>query len=472
MRSGVPEKKLEIAEADLRGSGRKPRTTQASGTKSPGNEAHPEPRKPDLIETMLERGNLLRALQAVEANQGAAGIDGMEVGQLRAYLREHWAETKEQLLHGSYEPRPVRRVDIPKPGGQGTRMLGIPTVLDRLIQQAINQVLTPLWEPVFSAHSYGFRPGRSAAQAIKAAQNHVNSGRRWVVDLDLEKFFDRVDHDVLMARVARRVKDQRLLKLIRRYLESGIMHGGVVEPRNEGTPQGGPLSPLLSNILLDDLDQELERRGHRFCRYADDCNVYVRSQRAGQRVMASLTKFLGEQLKLTVNLAKSAVDRPWKRKFLGFSLTAEKMSRVRVAPQSVERFRDQLRQKFREGRGRNLRAFLDDLKPQLRGWCGYFGVADTRKVFEDLDQWIRRKLRCLEWRKWKRSRTRRKRLIALGLDRERARLSAFNGHGPWWNSDTSHLHTALPTSYFRIRGLISLVDEVNWLAALRAARSL
>lgn len=421
---------------------------------------------------MLERGNMLRALQAVEANQGAAGIDGMEVGQLRQHLRDHWAETKEQLLNGSYEPRPVRRVDIPKPGGKGTRMLGIPTVFDRLIQQAIHQVLTPLWEPGFSAYSYGFRPGRSAAQAIKAAQSHVNSGRRWVVDLDLEKFFDRVNHDVLMARVARRVKDQRMLKLIRRYLESGIMHGGLVEPRSEGTPQGGPLSPLLSNILLDDLDQELEKRGHRFCRYADDCNVYVRSQRAGQRVMASLTQFLGAKLKLTVNLTKSAVDRPWKRKFLGFSLTAEKTSRVRVALQSVERFCDKLRQKFREGRGRNLRAFLEDLKPQLRGWCGYFSVADTRTVFEDLDQWIRRKLRCMEWRKWKRPRTRRKRLIALGLDRERARLSAFNGHGPWWNSGTSHVNAALSTSYFRKLGLISLVDEVNWLAALRAARSL
>jgi RNA-directed DNA polymerase len=472
MRSGVPEKKIEISEADWGESGRKLRMAPVSGTKSPGNEEITEPRKPDLIEMMLERGNMLKALKAVEANQGAAGIDGMEVKRLRQHLREHWAEIKEQLLNGSYEPRPVRRVDIPKPGGKGTRMLGIPTVSDRLIQQAIHQILTPLWEPGFSEHSYGFRPGRSAAQAIKAAQNHVNSGRRWVVDLDLEKFFDRVNHDVLMARVARQVKDQRMQKLIRRYLESGIMQGGLIEPRSEGTPQGGPLSPLLSNILLDDLDQELEKRGHRFCRYADDCNVYVRSQRAGQRVMASLTKFLGDKLKLTVNLAKSAVDRPWKRKFLGFSLTAEKTSRVRVAPQSVERIREKLRQKFREGRGRNLRTFLEGLKPLLRGWAGYFSVADTRQVFEDLDQWIRRKLRCMEWRKWKRPRTRHKRLIAMGLDRERARLSAFNGHGPWWNSGSSHMNAALPTSYFRKLGLISLIDEVSWLTAVRKAKSL
>jgi len=286
---------------------------------------------------MLERGNLFKALQAVEANRGAAGMDGMEVGQLRNYLRGQWAGIREQILNGTYVPRPVRRVDIPKPGG-GTRMLGIPTVLDRLIQQAMHQVLSPLWEEGFSAHSYGFRPGRSAAQAVKAAQEHIRSGKRWVVDVDLEKFFDRVNHDVLLARVARRVKDRRMLKLIRCYLESGIMQQGLVEPRTEGTPQGGQLSPLLSNILLDDLDKELERRGHRFCRYADDCNIYVSSRRAGERVMTSLSRFLREKLKLTVNPKKSAVDRPWKRKFLGFSMTAQRGCRVRVAPQAVERF--------------------------------------------------------------------------------------------------------------------------------------
>ncbi|HEX5219466.1 MAG TPA: group II intron reverse transcriptase/maturase [Verrucomicrobiae bacterium] len=470
MGEAAPEKTIETSEVDLRGGSRKLRPAQASGANSPGAEEQTEPRKPDLIETMLERGNLIRALQGVERNAGAAGSDGMETSQLRRYLLEHWDRIKEQILNGSYEPRPVRRVDIPKAGG-GTRRLGIPTVLDRFLQQAIQQTLSPIWESVFSAHSYGFRPGRSAQQAIKAAQSQVRSGRRWVVDLDLEKFFDRVNHDALMARIARRVKDERMLRLIRRYLESGIMLGGVVEQRVEGTPQGGPLSPLLSNILLDDLDQELEKRGHRFCRYADDCNIYVGSRRAGERVMQSLIRYLWEKLKLTVNRIKSAVERPWKRKFLGFSLTAEKESRVRVAPQSVERFRDKLREKFREGRGRNLRTFLEGLKPLLRGWAGYFSVAQTRGVFEELDQWIRRKLRCMEWRKWKRGRTRCKRLTTLGLDGKVARASAFNGHGPWWNSDASHLNAALPTAYFRRMGLLLLIEEVDWQTALKAARS-
>jgi RNA-directed DNA polymerase len=471
MRDGEPEKKIEISEADQRGQGRKPEAAQASGSSFPGRKEQAGPKQPDLIERMLERGNLLKALQAVEANRGAAGVDGMEVKQLRAYLREHWAEIRQQILSGSYEPRPVRRVDIPKTGG-GTRMLGIPTVLDRLIQQATHQILSPLWEAGFSPHSYGFRPGRSAAQAVKAAQAHIQSGKRWVVDVDLEKFFDRVNHDVLMARVARKVKDQRLLKLIRRYLESGIMQQGLVEPRSEGTPQGGPLSPLLSNILLDDLDKELERRGHRFCRYADDCNIYVGSRRSGGRVMGSLTRFLKEILKLAVNPKKSAVDRPWNRKFLGFSMTVHRECRVRVAPQAVERFKEAMREKFREGRGRNLRAFLESLKPKLRGWASYFSVAETRNVFEDLDQWLRRKLRCMEWRKWKKPRTRMRKLVALGLDRGRARESAFNGRGPWWSAGASHMNAALPTAYFRRMGLISLQDEVLWFTTLREQRSL
>ena len=471
MREAEPEKKIEISEADQRCQGRKPEAAQVSGSNFPGGKEQTGPKPPDLIERMLERGNMLKALQAVEANQGAAGVDGMEVKQLRIYLREHWAEIREQILNGSYEPRPVRRVDIPKPGG-GTRMLGIPTVLDRLIQQAIHQILSPMWEPGFSVHSYGFRPGRSAAQAVKAAQGHIRSGKRWVVDVDLEKFFDRVNHAVLKARVARKVKDQRLLKLIRRYLGSGIMQQGLVEPRNEGTPQGGPLSPLLSNILLDDLDKELERRGHRFCRYADDCNIYVGSRRAGRRVMESLTRFLKEILKLAVNPKKSAVDRPWNRKFLGFSVTAHRECRVRVAPQAVERFKEAMREQFREGRGRNLKAFLESLKPKLQGWANYFSVADTRTVFEDLDQWLRRKLRCMEWRKWKKPRTRLRKLTALGLDRGRARESAFNGRGPWWNAGASHLNVALPTAYFRKRGLISLLEEVLWCTTLRQQRSL
>lgn len=472
MKGREPEKKIETSEADLRGSGRKPRRARSSGSNLLRNEAQPAPRQPELIEMMLERGNMLKALKAVERNGGAAGVDGMEVTQLRGYLREHWSTIREQILSGKYQPRPVRRVDIPKPGG-GTRMLGIPTVLDRLIQQAIHQILTPLWEPEFSAHSYGFRPGRSARQAVKAAQNYVNQGKRWVVDMDLEKFFDRVNHDVLMARVERKITDERMLALIRRYLESGIMQQGLVEPRTEGTPQGGPLSPLLSNILLDDLDKELERRGHAFCRYADDCNLYVCSQRAGQRVMSSLTKFLKETLRLTVNPKKSAVDRPWKRKFLGFSLSTERVSRVRVAPESVRRFKEKLRVKFRMGRGRNLGRFLtEDLQPLLRGWASYFSVAETRRVFEDLDEWVRRKLRCMEWRKWKRGRTRCRKLLALGFTREKARVCAFNGRGPWWNAGSQHLNAALPTSYFRRLGLVLLIEEVNWLTALRAAKSL
>lgn len=472
MKEREPEKTIEISEVDLRGSSRKLRKAHVSGASLSGTEESPAPRQPDLIETMLERGNLLKALQAVERNGGAAGVDGMEVAQLRDYLREHWSTIKEQILKGQYEPRPVRRVDLPKPGG-GTRMLGIPTVMDRLIQQAIHQTLTPLWEPEFSAHSYGFRPGRSAQQAVKAAQRHVNQGRRWVVDMDLEKFFDRVNHDVMMARLERKIKDGRMLRLIRRYLESGIMQRGVVEPRTEGTPQGGPLSPLLSNILLDDLDKELERRGHAFCRYADDCNIYVGSQRAGQRVMASLTRFLKVTLRLTVNPRKSAVDRPWKRKFLGFSLSLERASRVRVAPESVDRFKDKLRAKFREGRGRNLKHFLtEDLQPLLRGWASYFSVAETRRVFEDLDNWVRRKLRCMEWRKWKRGRTRYRKLLALGFAKGRARACAFNGRGPWWNAGSQHMNAALPTSHFRRHGLVLLIEEVNWLTALRAAKSL
>ncbi len=470
MKEAEPEKKIETSEADQRGSGRKPERAPVSGSNFPGNKDQAGPEPEDLIERMFERGNLLKALQTVEANQGAAGIDGMEVGRLRNHLRERWAEIKEQILSGTYEPRAVRRVDIPKPGG-GTRMLGIPTVLDRFIQQAMHQILSPIWELGFSAHSYGFRPGRSAAQAVKAAQGHVRSGKRWVVDMDLEKFFDRVNHDVLMARVARKVKDWRMLRLIRRYLESGIMQHGLVELRTEGTPQGGPLSPLLSNILLDDLDKELERRGHRFCRYADDCNIYVGSQRAGERVMASLTWFLREQLKLTVNPKKSAVDRPWNRKFLGFSLTAQRECRARVAPQAVERFKDAMRQKFREGRGRNVRAFLESLKPKLRGWASYFSVAETRAVFEDLDQWLRRKLRCMEWRKWKKPRTRMRKLTALGLDRGRARESAFNGRGPWWNAGASHMNAAMPTASLRKLGLISLLDEVIWFTTLRQQRA-
>ena len=329
--------------------------------------------------------------------------------------------------------------------------------MDRLIQQALHQVLQPIFEPTFSDSSYGFRPGRNAGQAVQAAAGYVRAGRRWVVDIDLEKFFDRVNHDLLMARVARRVADRRVLKLIRRFLEAGMMADGLTQPRTEGTPQGGPLSPLLSNVLLTDLDRELEGRGLAFCRYADDCNIYVRSAAAGQRVMASIRAFLESALKLRVNPAKSAVERPWKRKFLGYSVTVQRETVLRIAPQSVTRLKDRVRELLRQGRGRSLRHTIEDLNPLLRGWIVYFRYAPGVTVLDDLDKWLRRRLRCLLWRQWKRPDTRRRRLLALGLDAERAWKSSVNGRGPWWNAGASHLNEALPTPYFTHMGLVSLL---------------
>lgn len=410
---------------------------------------------------VVERENMRQALLRVERNKGTAGVDKMQVEDLRAFLKEHWPRLKEELLCGRYKPQPVRRVEIPKPGGKGVRKLGIPTVLDRLIQQALNQVLSPVFEPHFSPHSYGFRPRRSAHDAVNAAQKIVASGKRWVVDMDLEQFFDRVNHDILMSRVARRIGDKQVLLLIRRYLESGVMVSGVVTASEEGTPQGGPLSPLLSNVLLDDLDKELERRGHAFCRYADDCNVYVASKAAGERVMTSLEHFLSEQLKLKVNRTKSAVARPWERKFLGYSMTWHKQPRLKVAKESVKRFMGDLRQRLRRGRGRNLeRLIKEDLVPKLRGWITYFRLAKVKGVFEELDQWLRRRLRCLLWRQWKRARTRFRRLVALGLGVAKARLGAGNGRGPWWNARAPHMHLACPAAYFEKLGLVSLQKEL------------
>ncbi len=344
------------------------------------------------------------------------------------------------------------------------RQLGIPTVVDRLIQQAFHQVMQPLFDGGFSKSSYGFRPGHSAHQAVRQAQAYVCEGRRWLVDMDLEKFFDRVDHDVLMSRVARMIKDKRALKLIRRYLEAGMLENGLVSQRVAGTPQGGPLSPLLSNILLDDLDKELEKRGYRFCRYADDCNIYVHSRRAGQRVLVSVTRFVEERLKLKVNQDKSAVDRPWNRKFLGYSMTVHKRSRLKVAPVIVERLKAKIREELRKARGRNLGGVIKDkLSPILRGWINYFKLAQVRGLFEELDGRLRRKLRCLLWRQWKRPMTRAKNLLKRGLMEIRAWTSAYNGRGPWWNSGASHMNEASPKRFFDQMGLVSLLDQLHHL---------
>ena len=416
------------------------------------------------MEEALCRENVLAAHKRVVRNGGAPGVDGMTVDELMPYSREHWTRIREELLGGRYRPQPVLRVEIPKPDGKGRRTLGIPTVLDRMIQQALLQVLTPIFDPAFSDDSYGFRPGRSTHDAVLRAREHMAAGHRWVVDLDLERFFDRVNHDILMSRVARRVKDKRVLLLIRRYLQAGMMEGGLVSPRVEGTPQGGPLSPLLSNVLLDELDKELERRGHRFARYADDCNVYVQSRTAGERVMASLERFLAKRLRLRVNRDKSAVARPWKRKFLGYSVTWHRKPKLKVAPESVKRLKGKLRQKLRQGRGRNLGCVIRDLGPVIRGWVAYYRLSEVKGSFEVLDEWLRRKLRCIQWRQWKRPRTRYKRLVALGLTPERARRSAGNGRGPWWNAGASHMSQATPTRMLSEMGLTSFLGEYRRLA--------
>jgi RNA-directed DNA polymerase len=460
MSSRDAERRVERLESHPEGSRRKRREEGLGASNGTATRENSEPEAEQLLEAVVERKNMWLALKQVERNKGAAGVDQMTVAQLRAYLREHWLGIKEELLAGSYQPQPVLKVEIPKPGGEGKRMLGIPTVVDRLLQQALHQVLGPLFEPNFSESSYGFRPQRSAQQAVLKAREYVREGRRWVVDMDLEKFFDRVNHDVLMSRLARRVKDERVLRLLRRYLQAGMMSNGLTTVRREGTPQGGPLSPLLSNILLDEWDKELERRGHKFCRYADDCNIYVRSRSAGERVLKSLTSFLERRLRLKVNAEKSAVARPWARKFLGYSLTWHRESRLKVAASSVQRLKEKLREIFRRGRGRNLsRLIAEELTPLLRGWMNYFRLAEVKGIFEELDSWIRRKLRCVIWRHWKRPRTRVKGLMQRGLAAVQARKSAMNGRGPWWNAGAGHMNAAFPKSYFDRGGLLSLLEQ-------------
>ena len=412
-----------------------------------------------LLEQMLERGNMLKALQRVERNRGAAGVDGMTVGELREHLRGHWVEIREQLLAGSYQPQPVRRVGIPKPDG-GVRELGIPAVIDRLIQQALLQVLTPIFEPQFSEASFGFRPGRSAHQAVKRAKAYVAEGYEWVVDLDIERFFDRVNHDMLMARLARKVTDKRVLKLIRAYLNAGVLLNGVIVVSEEGTPQGGPLSPLLANVLLDDLDKELEKRGHRFVRYADDCNVYVKSERAGQRVMESVVEFLEKKLKLKVNRGKSGVARPKHRKFLGFRLFRYKAEvRIGLAPKTISRIKAAIRELTRASRGGwTMEERIKRLRQKLQGWVRYFALADTASVFEALDEWLRRRLRMVYWRQWKRGRTRRRNLRALGMPEWMGRWVGSQ-KGPWRNAGSPPMQAVLTKTYWSELGLLSLAEE-------------
>ncbi|MCX6356832.1 MAG: group II intron reverse transcriptase/maturase [Candidatus Aureabacteria bacterium] len=426
---------------------------------SAADKENAQPKAEKLMEEVLCRENLMEALKRVRANKGAPGIDGMTVDDLTPYLKTNWTRIRDELLGGTYEPSPVRRVEIPKPDGKGKRKLGIPTVLDRFIQQAILQALTPIFDPHFSENSYGFRPGRSALDAVKKARGHVEAGYRYVVDIDLEKFFDRVNHDVLMARVARRLKDKQLLRLIGNYLRAGIMDDGVVQVREEGTPQGGPLSPLLSNILLDELDKELERRGHRFCRYADDCNIYVKSKAAGERVMESITEFLEKRLRLKINREKSAVDRPWKRKFLGYTMTVNLNPKLKVSPNSLKRAKARIHEIMRKGRGRSVVKVIAELTLYLRGWMNYYRLSQVKSTFEELDEWIRRKLRCILWRQWKKPRTRAKKLIQRGMEKERAFASAYNGRGPWWNAGASHMNEAYPIKWFSQQGLTSLLVE-------------
>mgnify|MGYP001463406397 FL=1 len=409
------------------------------------------------MEAVTDRANMMLAYQRVVENKGAAGVDNLSTLDLKPWLKQHWQGMKVSLAAGSYLPRAIRKVDIPKPNGD-TRTLGVPTVVDRLIQQAIAQRLSPLVEPHFSHSSYGFRPNRNAWQAVQQAQQYIRSGKRWVVDMDLEKFFDRVDHDILMSKLANLIEDKRLLKLIRRFLEAEMMDNGQRITRDKGMPQGGPLSPLLSNILLDSLDKELERRGHSFCRYADDCNIYVSSQKAGENLLADITEFLSKELKLQVNADKSAVAKPWERKFLGYSFTRHKESRVKIAAQSVSRFKDKIREMTTRHCSRSINETIHVMTPVLRGWISYFRLTKVKGVLEELDGWIRRKLRCLLWRQWKRVYTRARNLMKAGLTEERAWWSATNQRGAWWNAGASHMNQAFRKGWFDKMGLVSLLE--------------
>src|SRR6202162_4514597 len=420
-----------------------------------------EPERPAntsrIMEEVSERSNLKEALRQVRGNKGSAGVDRMTVDQLGDYLKQHWPAIREQLLNGTYEPKPVRRVEIPKPDG-GMRKLGIPTVLDRFIQQAVMQVLQKRWDPTFSQCSYGFRPRRSAHQAVGQAQQYISEGYAYVIDLDLEKFFDRVNHDKLMGQIAKRVEDKRLLKRIRAFLNAGVMENGLVSPSVEGTPQGGPLSPLLSNLVLDEFDRELERRGHRFVRYADDSNIYVRSERAGQRVMESITQFITQELKLKVNEAKSAVARPQERKFLGFSFTAGPEVKRVIAPKALDRFKQRIREITGRAKGVSMETTMEELAPYMRGWRSYFGFCETPEVLIGLTRWVRVRLRAAMWRQWKTPRRRRAALLGLGVREPLASNTAGSGRGPWYLAKAKALSVGLSNAYFKSLGLPTLLD--------------
>src|SRR6266540_2301281 len=420
-----------------------------------------EPERPAntsrIMEEVCERANLKEALRQVRGNKGSAGVDRMTVDQLGDYLKQHWPAIREQLLNGTYEPKPVRRVEIPKPDGGGVRKLGIPTVLDRFIQQAVMQVLQRQWNPTFSQYSYGFRPRRSAHHAVAQAQQYIAQGHGWVIDLDLEKFFDRVNHDKLMGQIAKRVEDKRLLKLIRAFLNAGVMENGLVSPSVEGTPQGGPLSPLLSNLLLDELDRELERRGHRFVRYADDCNIYVGSERAGMRVMGSVKAFLAKKLKLKVNEEKSAVGKAGERKFLGFRFLSLKVTKRTIAPEALDRFRRRVAGLTRRTRGVSLEKMVRDLTPYLIGWRNYFGFCQTPSALQHLDSWTRRRLRCAVWHGWKRGKKRFAELRKRGVGKDMAAKTAGSCRGPWRLSASPVLSFALSNAYFNSLKLPSLM---------------
>jgi len=438
------------------GRGESPRAA-VEGTEPPvAKQPSESPTQADsLMEEVCQRDNLWKALKRVRANKGAPGVDGMTVRELPKYLKRHWPKIRDQLLLGTYRPQPVKRVEIAKPDG-GVRKLGIPTVLDRFIQQAVQQVLGARWDRTFSEHSYGFRPGRSAHQAVAQAQAYIAEGHGFTVDMDLEKFFDRVNHDLLMGRIAKRVEDKRLLKLIRAFLNAGVMEHGLVSSSEEGTPQGGPLSPLLSNLLLDDLDKELERRGLRFVRYADDCNIYVRSRRAGERVMQSITRFLTDKLKLKVNESKSGVARPAQRKFLGFSFTSGKQPKRRIAPKTLLRFKKRIRELTKRNRGISLEQMVAQLRRYLIGWRGYFGFCQTPSVLRNLDSWIRRRLRCFQWKLWKRGKTRFAELRKRGVGKDLAAQTAGSSRGLWHISRSPALSIALPGAYFDSLGLPKL----------------